>query len=300
MRPSIRRLARPATALGTLAIVISGLLFVGRSANPAFADPPAHAERSAAQRVAGLTASLALERLHLALEAALAPGRDGTAATVSGNRDPAQALLKAADGLDRARGPAVEAMAAVDRLAGLLRADDIGLARLAVSPGQLATIAGQLRDAAEPASTFALMRARTERTVAQLGAALAALDHGAPGAALEAADRAELELDAIRGWKANLVTLPLWIDTAGGLLVAVRRGSEALLSGDQAALLEARRQFAAAAVAAHRADLALGIAMAEGGSAIADPGLRGLAQAIAQVERSQDAVASVLRNASER
>jgi hypothetical protein len=300
MRPSIRRLARPATALGTLAIVASGLLFVGRSTDPALADPPARAERSAAQRAAGLTASIALERLHAALEAALAPGRDGTAATVSGDQDPAQALLRAADRLDASRAPAAAAVAAVDRLAGLLRADDIGLARLQVSPGQLATIAGQFRGAAEPASTFALMRGRTERTVAQLGAALAALDRGAPDAALEAADRAQLELDAIGGWEADLVTLPLWIDTAGGLLAAVRRGSEALLSGDQAALREARRQFAAAAVAAHRADLALGIAMAEGGSAIADPALRGLAQAIAEVEHSEDAVASVLRRVSER
>ncbi|MDQ2941276.1 MAG: hypothetical protein M3R05_03695, partial [Chloroflexota bacterium] len=144
MRPSIRRLARPAIALGTLAIVTSGLLFVGRSADPALADPPAQAQRSAAQRAAGRTASVAIERLHASLLAALAPGREGTAAAVSGDQDPAPALLRAAERVDAARAPAVAAVAAVDRLSGLLRADDIALGRLQVSPGQLVTIAGQL------------------------------------------------------------------------------------------------------------------------------------------------------------
>ena len=300
MRQMARRLARPATAVGTLAIVTSGLLFVGRSADPALADPPAEAARSTEVRDAGLAASIALERLHLALQAPLAAGREGTAATVSGSADPAPALTRAADRLDAARGPAGAALAAVDRFAGVSSAEGFALPGYELGSAQLAIIAGQLRDAARPASIFASNRGRTERTVAELGSALAALEHGDPQGALAAADRADGELAAIRAWKADLVTLPLWIKTAGDLLVAVRRGSEALLSGDTAALAAARRQFAAAAVEAHRADVALGIAMAEGGSAIADSALHGLAQAIAQVERSADGVASVMRRLSER
>jgi hypothetical protein len=300
MRPSIRRLARPATALGTLAIVISGLLFVGRSPDPRLADPAAQAAREAALRRAASAAGVALERLHVALEAALAAGRAGTAATVSGDADPASSLVHAADGIDAARAPALAAVEAGDRLSGLLRAGGVVLPPLDVSPGQLATVAGQFRGAAAPASDFASMRRRTERTVAELGAALAALDRGDPEAAVHAADRADSELAAIRTWNADLVTLPLWIRTAGRLLTALRTGSEALISGDAAALAAARRQFAAAAVDARRADLALGIAIAEGGSSIADPALRGLARAIAQVERSADAVASVMRGVSER
>lgn len=300
MRPSIRRLARPATALGTLAIVLSGLLFVGRSADPRLADPAADAARSEALRRAGSAAAAALERLHVALETALAEGRAGTAATVSGDADPAPSLLHAADKIDTARAPAIAAVEALDRLSGLLRAGGVVLQPLDVSLGQLATIAGQFRGAAPPASEFASMRRRTERTVAELGEALAALGRGDPEAALQAADRADAELAAIRAWKADLVTLPLWISTAGRLLTALRTGSAALISGDATALAKARREFAAAAVEARRADLALGIAIAEGGSSIADPALRGLAGALAEVQRSADAVASVMRGVSER
>ncbi len=299
MQPSIRRLARPATAVGALAIVTSGLLFVGRSADPRLADPPADAARSRAVRDAGLAAAIALDRLRAALEAALAAGREGTAATVNGDGDPAPALLRAADRLDDARAPAGVATLAVGRLSGVTSAEGFALPRLQLSP-ELATIAAQLRGAVEPASTFASMRGRTERTVAQLGAALAALERGDPRAAVEAADLADAELAAIRQWKADLVTLPLWIKTAGRLLAAVRCGSEALISGDAAALAEARRQFEAAAPEAHRADVALGIAIAEGGSSIADPALRGLAQVLEEVDRSADTVASVLRGMSQR
>jgi hypothetical protein len=300
MRPSTRRLARPATVLGTLAILGSGLLFVGRSADPRLADPPVEVARSSALQDAGLAAAIALERLRAALETSLAAGREGTAATVNGDTDPAAALTRAADRVDAARGPAAVAVTAVNGLSGLSKAEGIALPGLPLSASQLATIAGQLRGAAEPASIFALMRGRTERTVAELGSALAALERGDPRAALEAADRADRELAAIGAWNADLVTLPLWIETTERLLAALRRGSQALISGDTAALLEARRQFAAAAVEAHRADLALGIAIAEGGSSIADPALRGLAHAIDEVERSADAVASVMREVGAR
>jgi hypothetical protein len=292
--------ARLATVLGTLAVLTSGLLFVGRSPDPRLADPPAEVARSAALRDAGLAAAIALERLHAVLETALAAGRDGTAATVNGDTDPAPALASAAERVGAARGPASVAIRAVDRLSGMSNAEGLALPPLQLSPSQLATIVGQLRSAVEPASTFASMRGGTERTVAELGSTLAALQRGDPRAALRAADRAEGELAAIRAWKADLVTLPLWINTTDRLLAALRRGSEALISGDGAALGEARRQFAAAAVEAHRADLALGIAIAEGGSSIADPALRGLARSLGEVERSADAVASVMRQVVER
>lgn len=248
----------------------------------------------------GLAASIALERLHLALEGATAAGREGTAATVSGDGDPGPALSTAADRLDAARGPAGVALAAVGRAAGTAAAEGFSLPALSVGPADLGVIVGQLRGAAVPATAFASNRRHAERTVAELGSALAALERGDPQAALEAADRADGELAAVRAWKAELVTLPLWIKTMGELLVAVRRGSDALLSDDPTALAAARRQFAAAAVEAHRADVALGIAMAEGGSAIADPALRGLAHATAEVERSAEVVASVLRRVSDR
>jgi len=300
VRPPARRRPRSATVLGTLAIVASGLLFVGRSADPALADPPAEAARTSSLRADGLAASIALERLHLALEAAVAAGRDGTAATVSGDGDPAPALVSAADRLDAARGPAGVALAAVGRFSGAAPAEGFTVPALSVGPADLGVIVGQLRDAAVPASAFASNRRHAERTVAELGSALAALERGDPQAALDAADRAEGELAAVRAWKAELVTLPLWIKTTGELLTAVRRGSDALISGDATALAAARRQFAAAAVEAHRADVALGIAMAEGGSAIADRALRGLAHAIGEVDRSADGVASVLRRVSDR
>ncbi len=294
MQPSMSRLARSATLVGALAVLTSGLLFVGRSADPVRADPSADAVRSGAVRDAGLAATIALDRLHAALEAALTAGRQGTAATVNGDADPAPALERAADLVDDAGGPAGAAVLAVERVSGLSSAEGLTMARLELTPG-LSTIAAQLRNSVEPASAFASMRQRTARVVAQLGAALAALDRGDPGAAVEAVDLADGDLAAIRGWQSGLVTLPLWIRTAGRLLAALRSGSEALTSGDAAALARARRDFAAAAPEAHRADLALGIAMAEGGSAIADPALRGLARATDDVERSARGVASVLR-----
>ena len=300
VRPPARRRPRSATVLGTLAIVASGLLFVGRSADPALADPPAEAARTSSLRADGLAASIALERLHLALEPAIAAGRDGTAATVSGDGDPAPAFRSAADRVDAARGEAGVALVSVGRFSGDAAAEGFTLPDLAVGPADLGAIVGQLRGAAVPASTFASNRRHAEDTVAELASALAALERGDPQAALEAADRADRELAAVRAWKAELVTLPLWTKTTGELLVAVRGGSDALLSDDATALAAARRQFAAAAVEAHRADVALGIAMAEGGSAIADPALRGLAHAIGEVERSADGVASVLRRVSER
>ncbi len=294
MQPSTQRLARPASVVGALAILASGLLFVGRSADPARADPSAAAVRSGTVRDAGLVATIALDRLHTALEASLSAGRQGTAATVDGESDPASALGSAADLLDAAGGSADAAMLAVDRVSGLASGEGLAMTRLQLNPG-LPTIAAQLRGAVEPASTFASMRRRTERVVTQLGAALAALDRGDPAAAVEAVDVADADLAAIRAWQSGLVTLPLWIETAGRLLDALRSGSDALTSGDTGALARARRDFAATAPEAHRADLALGIAMAEGGSAIADPALRGLARAIDDVEGSARSVASVLR-----
>ncbi|MEP6681261.1 MAG: hypothetical protein ABJB65_07260 [Chloroflexota bacterium] len=294
MQPSTQRLARPASVVGALAILTSGLLFVGRSADPARADPSVDAVRSGTVRDAGLAATIALDRLHTALEASLSAGRQGTAATVDGESDPAPALGSAADLLDAAGGSADAAMLAVDRVSGVANGEGLAMTRLHLNPG-LPAIAAQLRGAVEPASTFASMRRRTERVVTQLGAALTALDRGDLAAAVEAVGGADADLAAIRAWQPGLVTLPLWIKTAGRLLDALRSGSDALTSGDTDALARARRDFAAAAPEAHRADLALGIAMAEGGSAIADPALRGLARAIDDVEGSARGVASVLR-----
>ena len=208
VRPPARRTLRSATALGTLAIVASGLLFVGRSADPALADPPAEAARTSSLRTDGLAASIALERLHLALEAAIAAGREGplprSAATAIPLPPSAAPLIALTPPGDR---PASQSRRSVASSGGprpralRSRAWRWGRPTWARSSGSFV---------GRPFGLHVCHQSPPRRAHrGRAGFRSRRLERRDPQAALEAADRADRELAAVRAWKAELVTLPL-------------------------------------------------------------------------------------------
>ncbi|HEX2221237.1 MAG TPA: hypothetical protein VHK06_01810, partial [Candidatus Limnocylindria bacterium] len=172
----------------------------------------------------------------------------------------------------------------------------------ASAPGALSGIAAQLRDSAAAAETFAARRRDAEATVRAFADALDAIERRRPREALRAADRAEARLEAVAAWEraSRLVTLRFWLDTMGALLDASRRAAQATLDGDSAEAAAAVRDWRAAAEEAHRADVALGVAIAEGGSSVTAPPLQRLARALAELDEAQTLVASLVHPSTAR
>src|SRR5207247_9325659 len=101
---------------------------------------------------------------------------------------------------------------------------------------------------------------------AGLADALAALKDRRPATALLALDGADAAIAEVRAWPGQLATLPVWVDTTGKLLAAVRRLAVAVRDGDDAGAASAAAAYRSAAVDARQADTALAIAIAEGGN----------------------------------
>ena len=288
--------AKGRVALGVAAVLALGTVLAARSADPLTADPiAAEALRSTIATQRDL-AETQLMRLQSALTAALEDGRSGAALTVQGTDRPGPRLSAAAEGIGNADPLVGSAQATLRRLTANLAAADwpAPAPTLTLEPGQLSGIGAQLDDSAGAANAFWSMRRATETTLARLADAFAAVDARDPGRALSAIDAAESSLDEVRTWPGNLLTLPVWTQATSDLLAALRSLAVALREHDLAAARGAEAKYRAAAADAHRADLALAVAIAEGGSAVSDSPLAAAALALRAVEGALVGVRSIL------
>jgi hypothetical protein len=280
---------------GLAAIVALGACLGLRSPDPAVADP--HLAQSRATRIerAAATAEAAAAPLEAELRAALEAARQGAGRIVAGEEAPGPALRAASDAIDGAVPEAVSAAEALATLDGVLRVLD-GAESLpeAASAGELTSIATQLRRTAGPADDFAAMRLRTGELLDALDAAGDALGAGDASGTAEPLAGAERLLDELAAWEANLVTLPIWLETARRMTEAVRRLASAVAAGDAEAAAGAQRDFEAVAGEAREADEALQVAIAEGGAAVADAPLRRLVAALRGVTEARERLASIL------
>lgn len=278
--------------LALMAVVLAGAVFSQRSPDPLTADPVGAASARAALATAEEDARHALAQLQSRVDAALAQGRMGAALTVAGADRPGPHLRAAADALQgggQLLGPVVSAL---DRVAGQLSvlAPGTAVPRLELSAGEIDRVAAQLAASADAADAFRAMRDATQGTLAGLGEALAALEGGDPAAALDALDAADRERAAVEAWPGSLATLPIWIETTGKLLAATRAMALAAQSGDVAAGRAAEAAYRAAAADAHQADLALSIAISQGGADVSGAALTSLAGLRDTVAAALDAV----------
>jgi hypothetical protein len=285
-RVPTRRVPRWAAAATLIAVLGLGAILSQRSPDPLVADPAAAAAARASLETALRDARQALDELASALDAALAAGRTGAALTVAGDGNPGSHLTAAADALAGGDDLARTARTALAAVAGQLAVLQPTTAPpgFDVAAGAVSATAGQLAGAADAADAFRAMRRASQACLTDLGTALAALDRNDPVTALAALDVADQELAAVQAWRGNLDTLPIWSDTTGRLLSAARRVAVATRDGDAAARKAAAADYASAAADARQADLALAIAVAEGGSAVSAAPLHALADIRAAVE----------------
>jgi hypothetical protein len=138
------------------------------------------------------------------------------------------------------------------------------------------------------------LRAATEAALAGLERALVALRDEDPAGAVAATVDARQRIEEVERWEEALPTLPLWLGTARGLIDAVGDLAAAQLGGDARAAAAAGRAYEQAAGEARRADQALAVALADGGSAITMPSLQQLASALELTEETRTAVASLV------
>ena len=283
-------------ALGVAAVLALGGVMAARSADPLTADPiAAEALRSTIATQRDL-AETQLMRLQAALSAALEDGRNGAAVTVQGSDRPGPRLSAAAEAIGNADPLVGAAEATLGRLTANLVVARLPAPTptLTLAPGQLAAIGAQLEESAGAANAFWSMRRATDTTLARLADAFAAVDARDPSRALTAIDAAETSLDQVRSWPGNLLTLPVWTEATTALLAALRSLAVALRDHDLAAAGAAEAKYRAAAADAHRADLALAVAIAEGGSAVSDNPLAAAALALGAVEDALAGVRSIL------
>jgi hypothetical protein len=287
------------TAWGIAAALLLGLVLAARPADPVRADPPLQAARQGALANRAEAARDAL----LALEGALQPARDaareGAALVVDGDQAPEPSLERAADLLVGAGDEAGRAVQALDRLRGTAASLSAGIAIPTVpASAELASIAGQLSEAAEAAGPFVERRLTARRTLELLEDALAALDANDPKGARPALEDARCALDEVAAWDPAPVTLPLWLQTTERLISAAQGIAEAALAGDEEAAEAAAAEYAAAAEDARRADISLALSLSEAGSALTSTPLRRLADALAAVDAADGVVASLVQPAS--
>ena len=134
------------------------------------------------------------------------------------------------------------------------------------------------------------------QTLLHLEDALAALDADDPQAALPALEAARQARGQLAEWDPAPVTLPLWLETTDRMISSAGRLAEATLAGDEAAALQAAREYAAAAEDARRADVSLALSLSETGSGLTATPLRRLAEALGEVERARAVVASLVQS----
>jgi len=277
-------IGRPMAA-GLAAALLLGAVFSQRSPEPTVADPGAAAEVEAATHRDRDAAADALRTLEAALEAALVEGRDGAALTVQAAEQPGPHLTVAGQRMGAAEPLAAAAREALARLAGDLSIRGAQSApSLDLGVGALSSIGAQLGGSAPAADAFWSMHRSTQAALDDIGAALAALEAGKPVTALQAMDGADEALSLVRAWRGNLDTLPIWMDTTVQLANSIRALAEAVRDRDLAAARAAEAAYRAAAAQAHRADLALAIAVAEGGGSVSSVPLAAAADALRSVD----------------
>jgi hypothetical protein len=283
----------------SLVTTLIGMLALVPLLGPGGPDPGVAIAARALLVDRAVTADAALE----ALEAAIAPGLDaartGAARVVAGEAPPGEALLAAARQLAAADSVAARAAAAVRSLEGARRAAEAGGAAIEVpvEGGDLASIGAQVEGTAAAADRFAEMRLRADRVLVELGTAIDALDAGDVADAREAIARAREHHDAVAAWEIGLVTLPIWTDAAGALLMAAQSLLDATAAGNPSAVEAAARALDAQADDARSADRALRIAMAEGGGSVTAAPLARLADLLRATAEARVAVAEILHEA---
>jgi hypothetical protein len=283
----------------SLVTTLIGMLALVPLLGPGGPDPGVAIAARALLVDRAVTADAALE----ALEAAIAPGLDaartGAARVVAGEAPPGEALLAAARQLTEADSVAARAAAAVRSLEGARRAAEAGgtAIEVPVEGGDLASIGAQVEGTAAAADRFAEMRLRADRVLVELGTAIDALDAGDVADAREAIARAREHHDAVAAWEIGLVTLPIWTDAAGALLMAAQSLLDATAAGDASAVQAAARALDAQADDARSADRALRIAMAEGGGSVTAAPLARLADLLRATAEARVAVAEILHEA---
>jgi len=282
-------------ALGFVSVLALGTVLAARSADPFVADPAAADALRSATATQRALAEAQLVDLREALTAALDDGRTGAALTVQGTDRPGPWLEAAAQAISDADSLVRGALAELRKLAGdLAVAGTSSASILELQPGQLASIGGQLQTSAGAADAFWSMRQATATTLAKLGDAFAAVDNRDPTRALAAVNSAETNLAVVRQWPGSLQTLPIWTEATGELLAALKSLAVALRDGDVAGARAAEAKYRIAAAKAHRADLALALAIAEGGSDVSDNPLAAAASALRAVEDALIEVRSIL------
>jgi hypothetical protein len=282
--------------LGVVAAVMVGLVFGQRPADPAQADPARGLVVERRVVIEASHAEDALTSLARRLQLALDDARAGSAAVRRGAEQPGPKLTAAAEQLMAARTGVAAARTALERLRGTLRAmpTPAPSPELTLTEGQLTAIAAQLEGSAALADAFAEMRRSTDETLGALERALIGLRDDDPSEALAAVAETDQWLDVVRRWEQALPTMPLWVKTTQTLLDAAADLAQAQLSGDDDAAAAAARAYRAAADEARRADQALAVAFAEGGSAVTATPLQQLAAALALAEETRSAVASLV------
>jgi hypothetical protein len=279
------------------ATLLLGAVLAARPDSLAAGNPAAEAQRMAHLASVGAEADGAWAELETALEAVRDEGRQGAALIVEGSDPPQQQLLGAADRLANASALAAAAGVAERRLRGTLasaRPDQAGLIPAGLpTPGDLASIASQLRSAAEAAGPFLERRHASEETLTELGIALAALDDDDLAAARQALDRADAARQVLVDWQQPPVTLALWLETTGRMIDAALALVDASEAGDAAAARAAADAYAAAAEDATRADVSLALSLSETGAGLTSVPLQRLAEALAAISEARAAAASL-------
>lgn len=287
---------RHGVAMGLVTTLLLGAVFAARSADPFVADPVGLAMLRSTIASERSLADKSLTQLRDALTAALDEGRRGAALTVQGTELPGPHLAAAAQQIGAADRQVTEVRAILQRLGGSVRIaqPSTGGIGLALEPGELTSIGAQMAGASDAADAFSSMRRATELTLVHLGEAFAAVDARNPAGALAAVAAGQLTLNRVRNWPGQLQTLPIWIQTTGDLLSALHAMALAIRDRDVSAALAAEKAYRAAATSAHRADLALAVAVAEGGSGVSGAPLATAAAALRSVEGAIAEVRSIL------
>ncbi|MGI8999760.1 MAG: hypothetical protein ACR2GO_08650 [Candidatus Limnocylindria bacterium] len=288
-------ISMPAAASAGLAVFGLALLFAPRAADPAIGVA---AEALIRERAA--VAVAALDELRAAVEPALDAARIGAAGVLSGDDLPSPRLAAAAALIVEAEEAVVPARSAVAALAAAQGAwrPDAQRPPQPIAAGDLTSIGTQLTAAGEAADAFADMRARGTGLPGVLDEVFRALDRGDRERATDLTAQARADHDTIVAWETDLVTLPVWIETTGGMITAVERILEATRTGDDGAATEAAESFVALSEDAATADRALRIALSEGGSALTAAPLERLAAGLGGIEASRAAAAALLMESS--
>jgi len=263
------------------------------------AGGPGPAARLAADRLVVEQARLAdaaLADLEAGIGVALEAARRGAARIVSGDEPPGPQWRAAADHLAASEPRAAGARAARRALDAARRARDPGVADSgeAVPPGELASIGAQLDETAVAGNAFAEMRWRAAEVTDALQRALAALDAGDLSRAEGAVEEAREAFADIEAWEVDLVTLPVWLQTADAMIGAMETIVAATAAGDAQGAARSADAFADLAEAGATADRALRIAISEGGSAVAAPALDRLAAALTAIREARAETAESL------